>query len=549
MEVVYDEKERSWWIRCLTLERKCGRYDQEQGEGQSRHVAVLDGGGARMAVKRRESHRLRRCIARLARRYSLPDMGGIRAVCLVVVAVTAVFGCAPKRLPPVQAVAPAPPRVDDLNALIAQGCFHCLEEAYEQAQVRGAGTQAFEAAALLVLRSKELGLPFDEWRKRAHAAAPEGGATALYLQILDAIPPDRWSEERYTQVDLGVRTARASVPEWRDELHRGPASEIFRGYLDLALVCAFGRVEETVDSYSGALDPIAESPIYQYAVGICDAAKAPRLMAMRTANPEFVEADYHLGRYLVEDRGDQEEGLRRLRAAAAAFPRSPAIATWVGNVHRGWEEWPAALEAYDAVLAVSPGHPDALIGRTVALSQMGRAQEAIATATQVIDAGQWLTGEAYYWRAWNQLRLGNFAMAREDADRARRQMANARVYVLSGVIEWRMRRLETAERDFQQAVTIDLGECEGAFDLGIVRDELGHAAESLAAFHQARQCNDLSITLRQEAIAKIQAGPGTPSARDRDAARHRRALQDLEERREEIAKAIATLEKAHPATK
>ena len=51
-------------------------------------------------------------------------------------------------------------------------------------------------------------------------------------------------------------------------------------------------------------------------------------------------------------------------------------------------------------------------------------------------------------------------------------MANARVYVLSGVIEWRMRRLETAERDFQQAVTIDLGECEGAFDLGIVRDEL-----------------------------------------------------------------------------
>jgi len=134
-------------------------------------------------------------------------------------------------------------------------------------------------------------------------------------------------------------------------------------------------------------------------------------------------------------------------------------------------------------------------------------------------------------------------MAREDADRALTQMANARVFVLSGVIEWRMRRLETAERDFQRAVTIDFGECEGAFDLGIVRDELRQFAASLAAFRQAGQCNDLSIKLRREAIAKIEAGPGTPSSRTRDAARHQRALRELEERRDEIARAIGALEK------
>jgi hypothetical protein len=135
-------------------------------------------------------------------------------------------------------------------------------------------------------------------------------------------------------------------------------------------------------------------------------------------------------------------------------------------------------------------------------------------------------------------------MAREDADHARTQMANARVFVLSGVIEWRMRRLESAERDFQQAVTIDFGECEGAFDLAIVRDELGRRAESLAAFRQAGQCNDLSIKVRREAISKIDAGPGTSASRARDAARHRRALMELEERRDEIAHAIDLLEKA-----
>ena len=44
-------------------------------------------------------------------------------------------------------------------------------------------------------------------------------------------------------------------------------------------------------------------------------------------------------------------------------------------------------------------------------------------------------------------------------DRARSQTSNARVFV----------------RDFQQAVTIDFGECEGALDLGVVRDEIARA--------------------------------------------------------------------------
>jgi len=471
-------------------------------------------------------------------------MAGYRAA-LVVAALVIVTGCGARRPAPTPAVA-APPRLDDIITLIEQGCYRCLERAYEQANARGAGQQAFESAVLLVLRSKELGLPFDEWRAKARAAAPEGDDAALYLRVADAIPPDRLSEERYTQFELSIRNVRASVPEWREALRAGPASELFRSYLDMALLCAFGRVGENAQSYTGELDPVSAAPLYQYAVGTCDASKVPRLQAMRSANPDFVDGDYALGRFLVEDptSGDQEGGLRRLESAAAAFPRSPAIAVWIGNTHRGWEEWPAALEAYDAALALSPRHPDALIGRTVVLSQLGRAQDAITTATSVIDGGQWMVGEAYYWRAWNQLRLGNLPMAREDADRARTQMANARVFVLSGVIEWRMRRLESAERDFQQAVTIDFGECEGAFDLGIVRDELGKMAESLAAFRQAGQCNDLSIKLRREAIAKIEAGPGTPASRSRDAARHQRALNELEERRDEIARAIHVLEKA-----
>src|SRR6185312_3816971 len=110
-------------------------------------------------------------------------------------------------------------------------------------------------------------------------------------------------------------------------------------------------------------------------------------------------------------------------------------------------------------------------------------------------------GEAYYWRGWNQLRLEQHEAARGDADRAKTLMSNAAVFVLSGVIEWRLQRLDTAEKEFESAITIDFGECEAALDLGIVRDERRRQPESLAAFKQARQCYDLSIALRREAIA------------------------------------------------
>ena len=134
--------------------------------------------------------------------------------------------------------------------------------------------------------------------------------------------------------------------------------------------------------------------------------------------------------------------------------------------------------------------------------------DAITTATTVIEGGQWMVGEAYYWRAWNQLRLGNLPMARrEDADRALTQMANARVFVLSGVIEWRMRRLETAERDFQRAVTIDFGECEGAFDLGMVRDDCARCPSRLPPSGRRGSATTCRSSCGARRLRKSKPGP------------------------------------------
>jgi tetratricopeptide (TPR) repeat protein len=434
---------------------------------------------------------------------------------------------------------------EDAAGLIRHGCYRCLEQAFARAEAGGAPTQAFEAAALLVLRSKELGLPTEPWLGRARKLAAADVSLAPSLAMVEAIPPHPMSDDRDALFDVRARTqARTSLAGWRESLHDGTTSSLFRMYLDVALVCGFGTLKANAESFTGQLDADARAPIYQYRVGICDSAHAERLKTLRAADADFVDADFALGRYALDDpvSPDQEEALRRLHSARTAFPKSPAIAVTLGNVYRRWEEWSNALAAYDGALAGSPRHPEALIGRVISLSHLVRPQEAIATASQLIDAGQWHLGEAYYWRAWNQLRLEQHDLARGDADRAKTLMSNAAVFVLSGVIEWRLRRLETAEQEFQSAIAIDFGECEAALDLGIVRDERRKPAEALAAFQQARQCYDLSITLRREAIATVEAGPGTDTSKARDTARHRRELAELEDRREEALRAIALLD-------
>lgn len=468
----------------------------------------------------------------------------VRVIAALVLTITA-GGCASRASVP--AVSSVAARDEAAGALIRRGCYRCLEQAYEHAQVRGMREEAFEAAALLALRSKELGLPSHVWFERARALGGADPSRSPYLEMVDVIPPDRLSENRDALFDIGRRNrARGSLERWREQLRVGGGSEAFRMYLDVSLICAFGTLKETADSFSGAVVPVASTPLFQYAIGACDVTHRTRLTALRTSEPDFVDADYHLGRYALEDplNPDIEEGLRRFESAAGAFPGSPAIATRIGNIHRLWEEWEPALVAYDAALRVAPDHPEGTIGRAISLSHLGRSEEAIGTATRLIEGGQWLLGEAYYWRAWNQLRLNNFQPARTDADRARTLMSNAAVLVLSGVIEWRLGRLQSAAKDFEGALVVDLGECDAAFNLGVVRDELRQLPEALAAFKQSGQCYDLSITLRREAIEKIRGGHGSETLKARDSVRHERVLADLIERRHEVTRLVESIEKA-----
>ena len=434
-----------------------------------------------------------------------------------------------------------------IDALIARGCFDCLRQAYDAAVAASNQNRTFETAVLLTARAKELGLPYAPWLERARAALPAGPDWSDYLAIVQALRIDPLADDRDAVLAETLKTSRLGGNGRRVARRSGnrcrlpAAPRLPRAFAGLSIHCARIVTSPSRRPCSGFL-AYRSSNIEP---ATCGLSQAPHLPAVREAVPEFADVDFLLGRYALDipRQPDQEEALRRFTAARSAFPESPAIVASLAALRRDREEWMEALEAYDASLMLVPTHRDALLGRAVTLSHLARHDDAIAAATRILELGSWFTGEAYYWRAWNEYHVARIDDARIDTDRAKGLMHNASVLVLSGMIEWHEHRLDESEAELQDALTLDAGQCEAAFLLGAVRAERRQWASGAAAFELAQRCYDLSVTLRRETIARITAGPGTSEGKARQIAQQQRAMSEEAQHRDEAAQNAANLQK------
>jgi tetratricopeptide (TPR) repeat protein len=450
-----------------------------------------------------------------------------------------VASCAPRDIVTETAPLPPPPPVVDTDALVRSGCYRCLESAFETA--RASRESAFQLAALLALRSKELGLPYAPWVERASELLPPGDEWPLYLEIVNVVRIDPLSGDREEILDLTLAQRRpvATVESWRESLKTGTASPLFRAYLDLTLACTIGPRQQAIDTASEEFRGV---PLIEYRIGTCGSRS--HLADLRADHPEFTDADLPLGRNALESmQPDQEEALRRFRAARAAFQESPVITASIGDVHREREEWSQAVEAYDATLALVPTHRDALMGRTIALSNLARHDEAISTATRLLELGNWFIGGAYFWRAWNEYNLGNIAAARVDVDLARGRGNSPTTIVLAGMIAWREKQLDAAETDFQAALDVDRGQCEAAALQGGVRAVRARWSDAVASYEHAQQCFDLTIALRRKFIEDINAGPGSQEGKAGQVARHERAIAEAQRNRDDAMQNVVAIQK------
>jgi tetratricopeptide (TPR) repeat protein len=425
--------------------------------------------------------------------------------------------------------------------LVQRGCYKCLEEAFATASASGANESAFQAAILLTLRSKELGLPFTQWLERARALLPADSGWGQYLVIAESAPQDPLSTDRDAILGFRRRT-RDDIDAARRALTTGPGSAVFLAYVDLSIVCGPTFVDERDGAVTAVLQQFGEVALLRYRAGVC--GQTALLADVLVQDADFADVHLELGRAALQrERPDYDEALRHLRQAQAAFPASATIVATIGNIALQREEWADALAAFENTLTLVPSHRDALLGEAIGLSHLNRHEDAIVAASRLLDLGSWFISDAHYWRAWNEYRLGRMAEARADIDRARALRRDAPTLVLSGIISWREGRLAAADAEFTDALNMDFGQCEAASYLGGVRAEQQRWQESLAAFQHAAQCFELAVLTRRKAVAELAASSESAAAVARQVASHERAIAEADARRVEAITNVASIER------
>jgi tetratricopeptide (TPR) repeat protein len=420
--------------------------------------------------------------------------------------------------------ASAPIRKSDLLALdradrlVLQGCYDCLLEARDTYAGVATGrarplviVRLFETHLLLALRENELAMDAAGALARARALLPElpsGIDGRRYLSIAEVLPGDDfgWSER---ETDEFRRTHRTAVAKRIDDdlrwLETDPAlSQPVRQYLALSFDCLYftrarsGDVPQPTKSLRD--QPPGTPPLLVFRASMCREINLILLERARAEVPRFVETSYFLARLQDNNRQTRE----RITEVYARFPNSPSVTHLAGRFNQAIGDCEAALRHYEETIALRAGHERAWLGRTVCLTYLKRADEAIASATVMIDK-QIEPADAYYWRAFNRRLQKDLAAARSDIERAKAIYRSGDILTLAGMIEHDQDDLDPAERDLTDARRGLTGRdnCVAMWYLGLVhmkRERWGAAAPQ---FEDAMHCYERRVIGHQRNLAAI----------------------------------------------
>jgi tetratricopeptide (TPR) repeat protein len=459
----------------------------------------------------------------------------MRRMCLGVVLVLVAAACASAPIKP-----DAQRELGRADQLIAKGCYDCLIEArgiYEHAAVAKARplvvSRLFESDVLIALREREIGTPETGTLASARALVPELPSTydaASYLAMADAIPPDAMAMSR---IDANAFTrahgAGSKVTAWIASLDAGVATQPFRQYLAIALDCAYQSYSRNIVlpglpvgqvSVSGgrggptqrAPMPEGAVPLVRYRYASCGFGGEQVLNDLLDAQPAFVEAGIPLARLEAGKTTHAATTHRRqlLEAAYAKFPKSAAVTYLLGALFQAMGDCRAALRYYGEALAQSSSHEDALLGQTICQGHLGQSDDAIATATHMLDLKTYNMADALYWRAWNWYRKNDLPKARESSDLAKTMKFDSAIMTLAGVIEHDQDDLNLAETDLKFALQSDKEACMAQWYLGLVALKRQAWLPTADNFALAMRCYERAVVEDQKLRASMEASDVDP---------------------------------------
>ncbi len=447
---------------------------------------------------------------------------------------------------------PSPETVANLaraDELAVAGCYACLQQALaifdrelrpERRAPAGLAERAFETAMLIVLREKELGIPIDASLARARALAqkvtplPGAVAPAVLLELAELAPgetngldPDR---------SRPGPDSRARLANLRSVLDTATPPSLLATYLVITIDCIGDPREKQKIDADQILATHKNPALLRYRLGLCFLGPPGGAPQVRQEDARWLDTLFFEGRRALASRRPNLRGaIEAFDQAHKAFPASPAILLALAHAQRGYGDLDVALASYDRVIAMVPAVRAALLGRVITLSYLNRPQEAIDTATRMIDLGTWLMSDAYYWRAWNRSQLKLLEEAWSDAERAVQLSANTNVYTLAGVIAYDRKQIETAKDMFFRATQMDNANCSAHSYLGLVHVAQNAWPQATPSFSTAMSCFVQAAAQARRELAELQAETYDPVYTGRLAADRQKTIDESERKAAEAA--------------
>ena len=407
-------------------------------------------------------------------------------------------------------------RLAEADRLASRGCYLCLKEAaaaygalLADSDDRTLLTKALENDFMLALREMELRLPDSGARERAEQLqARVPSSYASYFAVLDRLRPAEPAmlvrgEPLLLKKQYAEQLALATALE-----ADAPASPM-KAYFFLALVVQtrqFKDIKEQIEALPSA-HPADLSVRYRL-LAVQQLFNADAARALIGQETGFGEIHLLVGQRAVLN-GNLASAYRELSRARELLPDSASIALALANVTFSYARYGEALGHFDRIItspAAAGLENEARLGRAKSLSYLKRHDDAIAQLTELLQNDPSNNpGEKYYWRAWNQLQLGQAKLAYDDATAGLNAMRNDAIYRLAGMAAFSLNLLGESRSFFDEALTMNRADCDSVRYLALLDSAEKSWKPASSRFTAAASCYEAVIGRMQSELAKYEA--------------------------------------------
>jgi tetratricopeptide (TPR) repeat protein len=376
-------------------------------------------------------------------------------------------------------------RIKEADAHYYSGCYVRLQKAFELYEEaldfpiykRKNGGKLLKTAILLGLREKELGFFKDTYLHKASdiiKAYPMLSDCSVYLKIASSIPRKTVGIvgdlfETGSRIIVPYDDIKDDISSWEAFLNERSESDVFFAYLTISYYSPFSYLIKGGPDLEKLGEIFKDFPLMRYKLSLYPEVDPEGLKKLVSDEPNFHEVYFFLGSLALKNR-ELIKAEKNLLKAYDHFPQSLSLLMSLASVYFAFEELEKSMEFEEEILAIAPTHRDALLGKAMCLSYLGRHREAADVCRNMIRLGEYYMGEAHYWLAWNQNELKEYESAWTNIQKSKDFLIGYEpVYYLAGLIAFNQNRLDEAEENLKLAYKLNPSNGDSLYYLGKIK--------------------------------------------------------------------------------